>query len=149
MINFMDTIKYHMERPDIYLIFEGTYKADDHTQSIRHQLSLHTSLPTHNVALKVVHNKVQLISSICHYLINPNPSPVQVWNNCSLQREDLKTNHEESDVIIVHHLFRIASEASGDSYFKVVCSDIDHVFVQLIRFYLEKNMTMNVSMESP
>ena len=24
VINFMDTIKYHMERPDVYLIFEGT-----------------------------------------------------------------------------------------------------------------------------
>ena len=24
VINFMDTIKYHTERPDIYLIFEGT-----------------------------------------------------------------------------------------------------------------------------
>ena len=98
--------------------------------------------------LNVVHNKVQLISLICHYLINPHPTPVQVWNKFSLQREDLKTNHEEADVIIVHHLVRIASEASDDSYIKVVCSDID-VFDLLIHFYLEKNMTMNVSMESP
>ena len=75
-----------------------------------------------------------------------NPTPVQVWNNVSLQREDLKAHHEEIDV--VHHLVRIASEASDDSYIKVVCSDTD-VFVQLIDFYLEKNMTMNVSMESP
>ncbi len=116
--------------------------------SRKHQISLHTTLPTQNVALNVVHNKVQLINFICHYLINPNPTPVQVWNSFSLQREYLKTNHEEADVIIVHHLVRIASEASDASYIKVVCSDIDHVFVQLIRFYLEKNMTMNVSMES-
>ena len=108
---------------------------------------LHTTLPTKNVALNVVHNNVQLINFICHYLINPNPTPVQVWNSFSLQREYLKTNREEDDVIIVHHLARIASEASDDSYIKVVCSDIDHVFVKPIRFYLEKNMTMNVSME--
>ena len=119
--------------------------------SRKHQLSLHTTLPTQNVTLNVVHNKVQLINFICHYLINPNPNPtpVQVWNSFSLQREYLKTNHEEADVIIVHHLVRIASEASDDLYIKVVCNDIDHVFVQLIRFYLEKNMTMNVSIESP
>ncbi len=117
--------------------------------SRNNQLSLHTTLLTQNVALNVVHNKVQLINFICHYLINPNPTPLQVWNSFSLQREDLKTNHEEADVIIIHHLVRIASEASDNSYIKVVCSDIDHVFVQMIRFYLEKNMTMNVSMESP
>ena len=115
--------------------------------SRKHQLSLHTTLPTQNVALNVVHSKVQLINLICHYLINPNPTPVQVWNNFNLQREYLKTNHEEADVIIVHHLVRIASEASDDSYIKLVCSDTD-VFVLLMQFYLEKNMTMNVSMES-
>ena len=119
-----------------------------HDASRKHQLSLHTTLPTQNVALNVVHNRVQLINFICHYLINPNPTPVQVWNSFSLQREYLKTNHEEGDVIIVHHLVRIASEASHDLYIRVVCNDIDHVFVQLIRFYIEKNMTMNVSMES-
>ena len=115
----------------------------------KHQLSLHTTLPTQNVTLNVMHNKVQLINCICHYLINPNPTPVHVWNSFSFQREYLKTNHEEADVIIVHHLVRIASEASDELYTKVVCNDISHVFVQLIRFYLEKNMTMNVSMESP
>ena len=115
--------------------------------SRKHQISLHTPLPTQNVTLNVVH-KVQLIHCICHYLINPNPAPVQVWNSFSLQIEYLKTNHVEADVIIVHHLVRIASEASDDLYIKVVCNDIDHVFVLLIRFYFEKNMTMNVSMES-
>ena len=118
--------------------------------SRKHQLSLHTTLPTQNVALNVVHNKVQLMNLIRHYLINPNPNPtaVQVWNNVSLRREDLKTNHEEADVITVYHLVRIASEASDDSYIKVVCSDTD-VFFQLINFYLDKNMIMNVSIESP
>ena len=129
--------------------------------SRKHQLSLHTILPTQKVVLTVVHNKVQLINLICNYLINhihynqsklvitgQDPTPVQVWNNGTIQREDLKTNHEEADVIIVHHLGRIASGASDDSYIKVVCDDTD-VFFLLIHFYLEKEMTMNVSMESP
>ena len=87
--------------------------------SRKHQLSFHTTLPTQNVTPNVVHNKVQLINFICHYLINPNPTPVQVWNSFSLQRKYLKTNHEEADVIIVHHVVRIASEASDDLYIKV------------------------------
>ena len=130
--------------------------------SRKHHLNLHTTLPPpQKVVLTVVHNKVQLINLICNYLINhihynqsklvitgQDPTPVQVWNNGTIQREDLKTNHEEADVIIVHHLVIIASGASDDSYIKVVCEYTD-VFVLLIHFYLEKEMTMNVSMESP
>ena len=60
----------------------------------------------------------------------------------------MKTNHEEVDIIIVHHLVGIASGASDDSYIKVVFDDGD-VFLQPIHFYLEKKITTNVSMESP
>ena len=89
---------------------------------------------------------------------------VKVWASFTLQREYLKTNHEEADVVVivvvcfsrsqvlqeadaitVHHLFRIASGASDDSCIKVVCDDTD-IFVLLINFYLEKQITMNVSM---
>ena len=59
----------------------------------------------------------------------------------------MKTNHKEADVIIVHHLVRIAPEASDDAYIKVVYDDAD-VFVLLIHFYLEKEMNMNIRMES-
>ena len=106
-------------------------------------------------------NKVRLINLICRYFINhiqdnltklvvkgKDPTPVQVGNNSSLQREDLKTNHEEIDIIIAHHLIRIASGASDDSYIKVVCDDTG-AFVLLIHFYLAKKMTMHVSMEKP
>ena len=171
VVNFMGSIKYHLERGDVYLVFDR-YIANSTKQMTRssrsgndasrkHQLSLHTSLPTQKVVLTVVHNKVQRINLICNYLINhihdnqtklvitgQYPTPIQVWNNGTIQREDLKTNHGEADVIIVHHLVRIASGASGDSYIKVVCDDTD-VFVLLIHFYLEKEMTMKVSMESP
>ena len=90
------------------------------------------------------------VDVICHYLINPikdnqtklvitekKPTLVQVWNNFSPQIEYLRTNYEEADVIIVYHLVRIASEASDDSYIKIVCNDTD-VVVLLIHFYLEK-----------
>ena len=69
------------------------------------------------VVLNVAYNKVQLIDLICQYLMThivdnqtklvitgKDPTPVQVWNNSTLQRQDLKTHHEEADVIIIHHL---------------------------------------------
>ena len=92
VINFMDTIKYHTERPGVYLIIES-YVGHSTKQTMRssrsgndanrkHQLSLHTTLPTQNVALKVLHNKLHLINLICHYLINPNLTPVQAVEQC-------------------------------------------------------------------
>ena len=97
VINFMDAIKYHMERTpcrlsDIWRYVENSTKQmtrssrSGNDASRKHQLCLHTTLPTQKVALNIVHNKVQLINLICHYLIYPNPTPVQQWNNFSLQR---------------------------------------------------------------
>ena len=129
--------------------------------SRKHHLDLHTTLAAYKVVLNVVYNKVQLINSICQYLMNQiaytqtkvvitakHPIPVQVCNNSTLQRPDLKTHHEEADVIIIHHLVRNASGASSHSHIKVVCDDTD-VFVLLIYFHLKEKMTVNVCMESP
>lgn len=171
VINFMGTIKYHLECCDVYLIFDRYIKISTkqmtrssragHDSSRKHQLNLHTTLPAQKVVLNVAYNKVQLIDLICQYLMThivdnqtklvitgKDPTPVQVWNNSTLQRQDLKTHHEEADVIIIHHLVRIVSGVSGDSHIKVVCDDTD-VFVLLIHFYLEEKMTVDVSMESP
>ena len=77
-----------------------------------------------------------------------DPTPVQVWINGTVQRQDLRTHHEEADVIIIHHLVHIASAASDDAHIKVICDDTD-VFVLLIHFYINEKMTANISMESP
>ena len=81
VINFTWSIKYHLERSDVCLVFDrylGSYSTKQMTRSSRsgnyasrkHQLSLHTTLPTQKVVLTVVHNKVQLINLIFNYLIN-------------------------------------------------------------------------------
>ena len=126
VINFMDTIKYLMESPDAYLIFEGTsetvqsrwrYPVDQAMVLVESTNSAFTRhCPPRTWLSTYCTTRYSLINFICHYLINPNPTPVQVWNSFSIQREHLTTNHEEADVIIVHHLVRIASEASDDSY---------------------------------
>ena len=81
-INLMWTTKHHMERGDVYLIFDS-YIGNSTKQMMRsgrsgndisreHQISLHMTLPTQKVTLNVVRNMVQLIELICHYLINSN-----------------------------------------------------------------------------
>ncbi len=81
IINFTVAIKYHLERGDIYQIFDRAYIVNSIQQMTRssqsdndairkHQLSRHTTLPVQNVALKSVHNQVELINLINHYPIN-------------------------------------------------------------------------------
>ena len=141
--NFIGPIKYHMERGDVYLIFDS-YIGNSTKQIMKssrsgndasrdNQLGLHTTLPTQNVTLSVVHNNVQLIHLICHYLMNDNqdnkhklvitgkyPTLVKVWVNSTLQREYLKTNHEEADVVVIlsfaFHNLKFCKKPMSSSY---------------------------------
>ena len=97
--------------------------------------------------LTVTYNKEQLIDLICQYLVNhivinqtklvitgKDPTPVQVWIHGTVKRQDLKTHHEDADVIIIHHLVHFASAASDDAHIKVIC-DYTDVFVLSIPFF--------------
>ena len=76
IIHFMRTINSeHLERGDVYLIFDR-YIGNSLKQMVRssrsgnvasweHPVSLHTTLPTQNVTLSIVHNNVQLIDLRC------------------------------------------------------------------------------------
>ena len=75
-------------------------------------------------------------------------TPVQIWNTATVQRHDLKTTDEEADVIIIHHLVRIGAAINGYSNIKVICDDTD-VLLLLVHFYIEQQMTINVTMEGP
>ena len=71
ILNFIGTIKYHLECHDVYLIFDryignitkqiARSSRSDNDASRKHQLSLHTTLPTQIVTLNVMHNKVIII----------------------------------------------------------------------------------------
>ena len=81
-----------------------------------HQLTLHLHLPPQKVVLTVTENKVQLIDLACKYLTeNPlllpqngrkliitggEPIPVQILLGAVVPRPDIKTLHEEADVMI-------------------------------------------------
>jgi len=60
-----------------------------------------------------------------------------------LQRVDLRTTHEEADVIIVQRVVKLAED--GVSSMKVICDDTD-VFVLLIHYYAQENLTCDLIM---
>lgn len=169
-VNFMKTINYHLTHSDVYLVFDR-YINDSTKHMARatrsganasrhHELTLQTPLPAQKVVLNVPYNKVQLIDIICEYLIEhvvdndtklvitgKDPTPIELWNNTTIRRCDMKTTHEEADVIIIHQLLQVASD-SGITHIKVICDDTD-VFILLIHFYIQKDLSLNVTMESP
>ena len=79
-----------------------------------YKLTINVPLPQQQVVLSVTKNKVQLIDLICEELqqlddvllntssviIGRSPVPMEVRSYALVQRFDLKTSHEEVDVII-------------------------------------------------
>ena len=72
----------------------------------------------------MTHNKVQLISIICNYLAEhpeiipegrtllvtgAEPTPLQISGGEVTERTDLRTTHEEADVIVVQLAIDLAS----------------------------------------
>lgn len=139
-----------------YSVKSGTRCSRATPVSRDHQLSLDSPLPPQQTVLHVSKNKIQLIDMICDMLmstINPNslvitgksPVPVEVNNGLIIQRCDLKTLHEEADIIIPRQVVYLASV--GCQKIKVISDDTD-VFVLLIHYYLEMNLTAILLLES-
>lgn len=170
--NFTKKIMTCLQISDVHLIFDRYYKDSvkhltrlsraGKDASRRHQLSLDTPLPPQKVTLTVTENKVQLIDLLCQNLANTlkqlpentkrivitgkDPVPIEIRNGKEHERHDLKTTHEEADVIIVQHMVHLAS--TGLTHIRVVCDDTD-VFVLLVHFYHQQNLTCELTMVSP
>ena len=127
--------------------------------SRKHQLNLHTPLPAQKVILNVSYNKAQLIKLICQYLMDhevsdtnrlvvtsENPIPNEIVNGRKFLRDDLRTTHEEADVIIVQQIVNLSQH--GCRSIKVICDDTD-VFVLLMYFNNEKCLSCIATMERP
>ena len=106
----------------------------------QHQLRLSSPLPPQQVALTITKKQTQLIDMICDELVStvellnlPNslvvtgkiPIPTEVCNGLQILRPDLKTIHEEADVIIPHQVVYMAS--LGCCCIKVISDDTDIV----------------------
>ena len=122
---------------------------------------MHTTLPPQKVVLTVTDNKVQIIDLICQSLIQeaqdkPNKHslvitsddsiPVVIQDGIVFHREDLKTCHEEADVIIIQQMLKAVE--NGVKRINIVCEDTD-VFVLLVHFYAKLSLTCRLTMEGP
>ena len=163
-----------MEDSDVYLVFDRYYEPSiknetrlamaGNAATRRHILNPETPIPSQKVTLPVTQNKVQvidgLIDAICAHLLENRhmlpvnkklvvagkyPVPFEIHNGTVTQRLDLRTTNEEADVVIVQQVVRLAH--SDGSRIEVVCDDTD-VFVLLLHFYAEKNLTNDIVMSS-
>ena len=124
-----------------------------------YKLTMNAPLPQQQVVLSVTKNKVHLIDLICEELqqlddVPLNTTlvitgrslvPMEVRSDALVQRFDLKTTHEEADVIIPQQVVALAD--MGCKTINVICDDTD-VFVLLAHYFAEESLTVSLIMES-
>ena len=120
------------DRYDDYSIKSSTRSARSGKQpSQHHQLTLDTHLPPRHVLFNVTFNKVQLIAMITTELTHvvqgrqqvnddtkvtnslvvtfADPTPLEVSHGMIIPRDEMKTTHEEVDVIMVQQMVMLSS----------------------------------------
>ena len=163
MKNILNYVEEQIQKCDTYLILDRYY--DDSVKnatrlsragkeaSPRYQLNLLTPLPQQNVILTVTTNKVQLISIIYNFnkenaallprnalsfvVTGSGPTRIEIYKGRVTPRDDIRTTHEEADVIIVQQMVQLAS--IGVQNILVICDDTD-VFVLLLHFFVPENL---------
>ena len=124
-------------------------------------LTFASPLPAKSVTLGSSHNKVQLINLICDKLIavvssmgeshsllvtGSAPSPIEVKNGIAITRDDLRTTHEEADLILVQQAYGYIREHETNSV-SIICDDTD-VFVLLVYLYWKLDLKSTVILQS-
>ena len=124
-----------------------------------YKLTMNGPLPQQQVVLSVTKNKLQLIELICEELQQLDdvphntslvitwisPVPMEVICDALVQRFDLKTTHEEADVIIPQKVVALAD--MGCKTINIICDDTD-VFVLLAHYFAEESISVSLIMES-
>ena len=167
--NFLGNIcSLMLSAPDTYLDFDR-YRKHSIKESTRasragkhasrqHDFMLHTPLPPQKVCLAVTYNKVQLIKLIEAYakehcdmfpkdrklvITGQEDTPFEIYGGEVRPRPDLRTKHEEADVIIVQHCVQLAK--SGKRNIRIIADDTD-IFDMLMHNYLKCQLTCNIFM---
>ena len=127
VIHILTYVEEQLQKCDTYLIFYRSY--DDSIKNVTRiaracketsRRHLTTPLPPQKVILIVTANKVQLISIIYNFIkenaallprnasrfvvTGPDPTPIEIYKGRVTPRDDIRTTHEEADVIIVQQL---------------------------------------------
>ena len=67
-------------------------------------------------------------------------TPTEVSHGVAIQRQDLRTRHEEADLIMVQQAYKAVLDHGADSVY-VLCDDTD-VLVLLCYFFLEAQLIL-------
>ena len=124
-----------------------------------YKLTMNAPLPQQQVDLSVTKNNVQLIDLICEELqqledvplntslVNTgrSPVPMEVRSDALVQRFDLKTTHEGTDVTFPLQVVALADMGCITIY--VICDDT-YVFVLLAHYFAEESLSVSLIMES-
>jgi hypothetical protein len=156
---FVEYVLKKLHDSDTYVVFDRyyDYSIKSSTRNYRagkqasrkHQLNLKTPLPPQKVVLTVTDNKKQLIDILCEQLLiqgqiseacqhhklvvtGSNPVPQEIYKENCTPRQDIRSTHEEADIIIAQQV--IAACQNGSSSIKVVSDDTD-VFILLLHYY--------------
>lgn len=167
ILNLLGYVNERLKSCNTYLVFDRYYEKSiknatrtaraGKEASRRHKLDLHTPLPAQKVVLNVTENKLQLIKLICTYIkehaellannrlvvTGQDPTPIEVSNGKVTLRHDLRTTHEEADVVIVQQMVHVA--LTGASSIRVISDDTD-VFVLLLHFFKSESLTCDLVM---
>ncbi|KAJ8870229.1 hypothetical protein PR048_029246 [Dryococelus australis] len=149
-------------------VAQTKYKIRNHRNEIficksSYKLTENIPLPPQKVVLTVTENKKQLIGLICEELHSDNAfhkhevqkfvitgfdnTPFQISAGKVIHnREYLYTIHEEADTIIIQQMIAVSRE--NPEVISFVSDDTD-VFVLLLHYYQECNVSACVLMESP
>ena len=114
--------------------------------------------------LTVTENKQNLISIVCKKLLTDTEfhlkctqshrlvvtgeedTPIEIHKGVKIMRHDLKTTHEEADVIMIWQMYDTVE--NNHKGIAVIADDTD-VFVLLVHYYFALSLSVLLIMESP
>lgn len=166
---FLQKVEAHLKVADVNLVFDkyNEYSIKSSTRanrakqvSKRFVLTEQTPLPPQTAVLTNSDNKKQLIDLLCVYIsksigtafehrlviTNQELTPIQIHRGHKSERSDLKTQHEEADIVIVQQILREVNKYPN-LLVHVLCDDTD-VFVLLLYYYLVCNLNNEIYMKS-
>ncbi len=155
---------------DVYLVFDRYKKfsikgstRSDRAKKIAYQLKFtpSTPLPCKEKILSCSSNKIQIIDimfdflkenvaskNFCNTLVitGSSDTPMQVTQGLNIPRHDLKTTHEEADLIIIQQCYGLIFDSGCNSVTTI--SDDTDVFVLACHYFPIERSDVTVIMES-
>lgn len=169
--SFKKYLQLHLSLGDVYLVFDRYIEFSTKCSARKargsgccrvYKLSANSPLPPQKQILTVAENKKQLIQIIVETLVSEGVipgsyqsrliitgqeyTPIEITpEGAVIRRADLRTTHEEADVIIVAQAIYAAKEES--KHVVVVADDTD-VYVLLLYHYQAELLTVPMKLQS-